>query len=127
MFKYNYCHSTIYNFFSPSERHAFFFRSRLCDTLPIEFDSEFFLARWWRAYKGDEKALELKLNELIEHRRAFGYNENNIHEKCQSLEFARKTFEVSFLSLKAVLCYTPGRVFILRKRLDETTIIGINY
>uniref|UniRef100_A0A7E4UP29 CRAL-TRIO domain-containing protein n=1 Tax=Panagrellus redivivus TaxID=6233 RepID=A0A7E4UP29_PANRE len=68
-------------------------RLRLADTLPEEFDSDFFIGRWMRMYKNDEKTLENKLNELIEHRRAFGYNGENILQKCQELEFAKKTFE----------------------------------
>ena len=66
---------------------------KLADILPPEFESDFFLARWLRAYKDDEKGLELKLTELIEHRRAFGYGQGDITEKINSLEFSKKTFE----------------------------------
>jgi hypothetical protein len=107
-------------------------RIRLCDTLPEEFDSEFFLARWWRAYKGDEKALENKLNELIEHRRAFGYNENNIHEKCKNLEFARKTFERFGIAQLNIDHYSDNvAVFVQRMKNSDlkeiTKVLPLSY
>ncbi|CAD5232040.1 unnamed protein product [Bursaphelenchus xylophilus] len=68
-------------------------RNRLQDVLPKEFNSDFFIGRWLRAYKGDEQGLITKLHELLEHRRALGYNEENIVKFCDTFPLAKQTFE----------------------------------
>uniref|UniRef100_A0A914DLH4 CRAL-TRIO domain-containing protein n=1 Tax=Acrobeloides nanus TaxID=290746 RepID=A0A914DLH4_9BILA len=80
--------------FSPAEiKGARVIREKLVHLLPPEFNTEFFLARWWRAYKGDVKMIEQRLTELINHRNAFGYNSENVLDKALTLDFARKTLE----------------------------------
>jgi hypothetical protein len=68
-------------------------RLELADILPPDYDTDFCLARWHKAYKGDKDAIRSRLMELLEHRQTIGYNTENIVESCSRLEFARKTFE----------------------------------
>ncbi|CAD5224210.1 unnamed protein product [Bursaphelenchus okinawaensis] len=68
-------------------------RQRLQEVLPKEFDSDFSIGRWLRAYKDDEQGLITRLKELLEHRRTLGYNEENILDFCETFPVAKKTFE----------------------------------
>lgn len=43
---------------------------------------------------GDVAMIEQRLNELINHRIALGYDSENVLDKALTLDFARKTFEV---------------------------------
>uniref|UniRef100_A0A915C9N0 CRAL-TRIO domain-containing protein n=1 Tax=Parascaris univalens TaxID=6257 RepID=A0A915C9N0_PARUN len=61
--------------------------------IPTEFDTDFYLARWWRAYNGDIKTVERRMHELFEHRRAIGYDLLDTKQFDSKIEFAKKTFE----------------------------------
>uniref|UniRef100_A0AC34R7B5 Uncharacterized protein n=1 Tax=Panagrolaimus sp. JU765 TaxID=591449 RepID=A0AC34R7B5_9BILA len=107
-------------------------RIKLAEILPPEFDSDFFLARWLRAYKDDEKGLELKLTELIEHRRAIGYDSGDIVDKSRQLEFAKKTFERFFISQLKMDVYSDNVAVFVQKMegcdLKEITkVIPLSY
>ncbi|KHN81731.1 CRAL-TRIO domain-containing protein C34C12.6 [Toxocara canis] len=67
-------------------------RSRI-KGIPTEFDTDFYLARWWRAYDGDIKAIERRMREVFEHRRTFGYDRLDTKLFDTKIDFARKTFE----------------------------------
>ncbi|KAE9552203.1 hypothetical protein FO519_004584 [Halicephalobus sp. NKZ332] len=105
---------------------------KLAELLPEEFESEFFLARWMRAYKDDEKGLELKLTELIEHRRAFGYGQGEILDKVNSLEFSKKTFERFNISQLSMDVFSDNIAVFIQKMdgcdLKEITkVIPLSY
>jgi len=80
-------------------------RLELADILPKDYDTDFSLARWHRAYNGDKDKIRQKLGELIGHRRMLGYSTENIVERCTSVDMAKKTFErfaISHLSQKVL-------------------------
>lgn len=83
----------------------FYFRKRLGQILPPTFDTDFFLARWFRAYNGDLDVIEKYLKQLISHRQTLGYNEKNILKCCSEFDFAKKTFEVNFIFTNVLAYY----------------------
>uniref|UniRef100_A0A915DI27 CRAL-TRIO domain-containing protein n=1 Tax=Ditylenchus dipsaci TaxID=166011 RepID=A0A915DI27_9BILA len=102
-------------------------RKRLESILPPTYDTDFFLARWFRAYKGDLEAVELKLKELIAHRQTLGYNEANVLECCSTFEFAKKTFErFSISQLKIDVFSEDVAVFLQKMRgVDIKEIVKV--
>uniref|UniRef100_A0A914SCX4 Uncharacterized protein n=1 Tax=Parascaris equorum TaxID=6256 RepID=A0A914SCX4_PAREQ len=70
--------------------------------IPTEFDTDFYLARWWRAYNGDIKTVERRMHELFEHRRAIGYDLLDTKQFDSKIEFAKKTFEGAYSLNKAM-------------------------
>jgi len=92
-------------------------RKRLAPILPPTFETDFFLARWFRAYNGDLDVIEQKLKELITHRQTLGYNVDNVIECCSNFDFARKTFERFCISqLKMDVFSEDVAVFLQRMR-----------
>ncbi|KAI6185336.1 Cellular retinaldehyde-binding triple function domain containing protein [Aphelenchoides besseyi] len=96
-------------------------RAKLGALLPADYNTDYFVGRWLRAYKGDEAAIIQKLGELVAHRKAFGYNEENILEFCEQNPIAKSTFERFGIStLKMDVFSDDVAVFI--QRMENTDI-----
>jgi len=61
--------------------------------VPPDYNTEFFWARWFRAYHGDVEAIEKKIDEYMTHRRAMGYDGVDIVKFLHAHPIAVKTFE----------------------------------
>lgn len=70
-----------------------FFRRKI-KGIPQEFDTDFYLARWWRAYQGDLQLIRTYMKQLFEHRRLLGYDRIDTEGLRTKLDMACKTFEV---------------------------------
>ncbi|KAI1720789.1 CRAL/TRIO domain-containing protein [Ditylenchus destructor] len=91
-------------------------RTRLGHILPPTFNTDFFLARWYRAYKGNLDAVEKNLRDLISHREALDYGPGNVLKCCSSYEFAQKTFE-RFAISKLEMDVFSGDVAVFLQRM----------
>ncbi|VDK47844.1 unnamed protein product [Gongylonema pulchrum] len=58
-------------------------------------NTDFYLARWWRAYGGDLNRIKKNMNDLFEHRRALGYDNIETELLQTKLEINRLTYEVN--------------------------------
>lgn len=94
-------------------------RNRLKHLIPPEYDTDFFLARWWKTLDGDLKLIEKRMKEWDEHRKIFGYGHVPSNRLEIDIEIAKKTFERFSVSS---VCYQPvsGNVCVHWQRLLDT-------
>lgn len=69
--------------------------------IPVEFDTDFYLARWWRAYDGDIQQIEKRMKEVFEHRKLLGYDCIDRENLEYKLEIPRRTFEVTYANFSS--------------------------
>uniref|UniRef100_A0A0N5B0Y8 CRAL-TRIO domain-containing protein n=1 Tax=Syphacia muris TaxID=451379 RepID=A0A0N5B0Y8_9BILA len=106
-----------------SQRLCFYisliFRNRLKHLIPPEYDTDFFLARWWKTLDGDLKLIEKRMKEWDEHRKIFGYGHVPSNRLEIDIEIAKKTFEI----LKTIpISYILHSYFILQEGFTRTLL-----
>jgi len=68
-------------------------QDKLGSKVPANYNTEFFWARWFRSYNGDLPGIEKKIDEYMAHRKAMGYDGEDMVEFLSTHPIAVKTLE----------------------------------
>lgn len=88
--------------------------------LPPSYLTDFTLARWYRAHKGDAAEVERRMRELLAHREVFGYAGKTVEEldAMEGVEFSRRTFEKFAVANLRLDCFSDDLVVWAQRMAD---------
>ncbi|VDN08215.1 unnamed protein product [Thelazia callipaeda] len=84
--------------------------------IPNAFNTNYYLARWWRAYNGDINRIKKNMKDLFDHRQVLGYDQIETDLLQTKLEIAKKTFE-RFCISKIALYRRANNVCVFVQRM----------
>jgi len=88
--------------------------------LPPSYLTDFTLARWYRAHKGDAVEIERRMRELLAHREAFDYGGKTVEELdgMEEVEFTRRTFPKFAVASLRLDCFSDDLVVWVQRMED---------
>ncbi|TKR77616.1 hypothetical protein L596_018551 [Steinernema carpocapsae] len=92
-------------------------QEKLGSKVPADFNTEFFWARWFRAYNGDIAGIEKKIDEYMTHRRNMGYDGVDIAKFLHAHPIAKATFERFAISRHENDVFS-GDVMVFLQKMD---------
>lgn len=89
----------------------------MANDLPEMFDTDFYLARWWRSYNGDLAKIEKYMREYLTNRKLFSYDVEDVHHQLITSPIASRAMKYFSVSRMNQMVRSSGDCCMFAQRM----------